>query len=316
MENKEKILGAVLISLAAVLWGLDGIVLTPRLFNLDVGFVVFLLHAIPFVLMNLVFFREYRYLMKFSAKDFLVLGLIAVFGGAVGTLAIVKALFLVNFQSLSIVVLLQKLQPLFAIILAAVLLRERLKGHFLIWASVAVIASYCLAFGFHLPNFQTGASTTYAALYALLAAFSFGSATVFGKMILEKYNFKTATFYRFGLTAFIMLIFVLVTDKVGQFFIVTPFNWLIFIIIAFTTGSGAIFIYYYGLKQVKAIVSTICELFFPVSAVFFDYFINSHVLSLVQWISAIVLVAAVIKISLDHAGISLKTIPRRFTTSK
>ena len=142
LDKNQKIIGAVLVSLAAILWGLDGVVLTPRLYNLDVAFVVFMLHAIPFVLMNLFLFKEYKYLMKFSARDFFVLGLIAVFGGAVGTLSIVKALFLVNFEHLSVIVLLQKLQPVFAIILAGVLLREKMKGSFFAWAGLAVASSY------------------------------------------------------------------------------------------------------------------------------------------------------------------------------
>jgi len=295
-----RIIGAILISFAAILWGLDGVVLTPRLYNLNVGFVVFLLHAIPFVMMNAFLFREYKYLMKFSGRDFFVLVLIAFFGGAVGTLAIVKALFLVNFEHLSVIVILQKLQPVFAIILAAVLLRERMKKNFFFWAGLAVVASYFLTFGLHLPDFQSG-SVGYAALYAFLAAFSFGSATVFGKMILKKYKFTTATFYRFGFTAVLMLLYVLIWDKVGQFFEVTLANLIVFLIIAVTTGSGAIFIYYYGLKRVKASVSTILELFFPVSAIVFDYLVNGHVLSVVQWIAAIFLVGAVIKISWEHA---------------
>ncbi|MFC1800852.1 DMT family transporter [Nanoarchaeota archaeon] len=300
MEKNQKIIGAVLISLAAILWGLDGVVLTPRLFNLDVGFVVFMLHAIPFVLMNIFLFKEYKNLAKFTKQDFFWFGLIALFGGAIGTLSIVKALFLVNFQHLSVVVLLQKLQPVFAIILAAILLREKIKKNFALWAVIAIAASYFLTFGLHLPDFQTG-NIGMAALYALLAAFSFGSATVFGKKVLNKYNFKTATFFRFGFTAFIMFIYVIFTRKITQLSVTTPTNWLIFLIIAFTTGSGAIFIYYYGLKKVKASISTICELFFPVSAIVFDYLVNGHVLSVVQWISALVLVAAVIKISLDNA---------------
>lgn len=295
-----RIIGAILISIAAILWGLDGVVLTPQLYNLDVGFVVFLLHAIPFVMMNAFLFKEYRHLMKFSGRDFFVLGLIAFFGGAMGTLAIVKALFLVNFEHLSVIVILQKLQPVFAIILAAVLLRERMRKNFFFWAGLAVIASYFLTFGLSLPDFQTG-SIGLAALYALLAAFSFGSATVFGKMILKRYSFTTATFYRFGFTAVLMLLYVLIWDKVGQFFSVTLTNLVVFLIIAVTTGSGAIFIYYYGLKRVKASVSTILELFFPVSAIVFDYLVNGHVLSAVQWIAAIVLVGVVVKISLEQA---------------
>ena len=192
MDN-QKIIGAILISVAAILWGLDGVVLTPRLYNLDVGFVVFMLHAIPFVLMNLFMFKQYKYLNIFSRKDFLTVGLIAFFGGAVGTLAIVKALFLVNFQHLSVIVILQKLQPIFAIILAVILLREKIKASFAVWAGLAIFASYFLTFGLGLPDFQTG-SVGVAALYALLAAFSFGSATVFGKMFLKK--FRQVKLYR------------------------------------------------------------------------------------------------------------------------
>lgn len=50
---RQGVWGAIAISFAAVLWGLDGIVLTPRLYNLDVGFVVMVLHLIPFLLMTL-----------------------------------------------------------------------------------------------------------------------------------------------------------------------------------------------------------------------------------------------------------------------
>lgn len=51
--------------------------------------------------------------------------LVALFGGSLGTLSIVKALFLVNFHHLTVVTLLQKLQPVFAIILARIILKER-----------------------------------------------------------------------------------------------------------------------------------------------------------------------------------------------
>ena len=70
--------------------------------------------------------------------------LLSLFGGAVGTLAIVKALFLVNFKALTIVVLLQKLQPVFAITLAALLLGEKLKRNFLLWSALAITAGYFL----------------------------------------------------------------------------------------------------------------------------------------------------------------------------
>jgi drug/metabolite transporter (DMT)-like permease len=300
ISKKAQISGAIAVSLSAIMWGLDGVVLTPRLYNLDVGYVVFMLHIIPFLLMNTFLRKEYKKLKTFSRSDLLILLLIALFGGAVGTLSIVKALFLVNFKDLSIVVLLQKLQPIFAIALAALLLKEKLRSYFILWGGLAIIAGYFLTFGFNTPVLETGTSTALAAGYALIAAFSFGSSTVFSKMFLERYNFKTATFYRYGFTSLIMLVYVLFTGALDQFSGTTRMNWIIFLIIAFTTGSGAIFLYYFGLVNVKAIIAIICELFFPISTIFFDYFVNGNRLSFIQWISAFVMIFAIINLNRSH----------------
>ena len=108
MDRKSKIIGAIAVSIASIMWGFDGVVLTPRLYNLDVSYVVFILHLIPFVLMNVFLFKEYKHLKQFSTQDFVIFFLVALLGGAIGTMSIVKALFLVNFKQLSVVVLLQK----------------------------------------------------------------------------------------------------------------------------------------------------------------------------------------------------------------
>ncbi|MCF7857982.1 MAG: DMT family transporter [Candidatus Cloacimonetes bacterium] len=298
MENhKQEIIGASAIIIAAILWGFDGVVLTPRLYNLDVGFVVFMLHLVPFVLMNLFLFKEYKKIKNFNKIDFIVLFGIAILGGAIGTLAIVKALFLVHFDHLSVIVLLQKLQPIFAITLAAVFLKEKIRSRFIFWALLAIISSYFLTFGFRKPNLTEDVELIQAALWALVAAFSFGSATVLGKKALTRLPYYTTNFFRFGFTALLMLIYVLVVGKLGEIQNVTPTNWLFFFIIAITTGSGAIFLFYFGLNKVKAIVSTICELFFPISAILFDYLINHRTLSLIQWLSAAIMILAVVEIS-------------------
>ena len=297
MKSKKTIIGAIAVSLASIMWGFDGVVLTPRLYNLNVVYVVFVLHLIPFLIMNIFLHKEYRHLKSFTSQDYLTFFLVALLGGAIGTLAIVKALFLIDFRHLTVVVLLQKLQPVFAIALAVFLLKERLKNKFILWASVAVVASYFLVFGFNLPDFNTGANTIYAALYSLLAAFSFGCSTVFSKKILLKYSFYTGTFYRYGFTTLIMLIFVTVAGKFNQFSVTTNENWMFFLIIAFTTGSGAIFLFYYGLVRIRAIIATICELFFPISAIFFDYIVNGKILSPVQWVAAVIMIFSIIKLN-------------------
>ncbi len=297
LKNNQLIAGTVAISISAIMWGFDGVVLTPRLSNLDVIWVVFVLHAFPFLLMNIFMFKQYRNLSSFLKQDYILFFLVALFGGAIGTISIVKALFLVDFHQLSVVVLLQKLQPIFAIILAAILLKEKIKKHFIGWATLAIISSYFLTFGFALPSISMDDNTIKAALYALLAAFSFGSSTVFSKKILINHNFVTATFFRYGFTSILLLIMVLITGKAYQLELTTDVNWIYFIIIGLTTGSGAIFIYYYGLRRVKAIVATISELLFPISAVLFDYLFNGSVLSPVQMLSAVIMVLAIIKLS-------------------
>ncbi|MBT4800802.1 MAG: DMT family transporter, partial [Lentimicrobiaceae bacterium] len=260
LGRNQLVSGTIAISISAILWGFDGVVLTPRLYNLNVGWVVFVLHVIPFLIMNLFLFREYANLRTFVKQDYILFALVGIFGGALGTISIVKALFLVNFHQLSVVVLLQKLQPIFAIILAAILLKEKIKKNFIIWASIAIIASYFLTFGFSLPFDSLNDNTFMAAMFAILAAFSFGSSTVFSKKILLQHNFITATFFRYGFTSLIMLVYVIITGSLSQFELTTDINWLYFLIIGTTTGSGAIFIYYYGLRRVKAILATISEL--------------------------------------------------------
>lgn len=297
MKLSEPVKGTIAIGLSAIMWGFDGVVLTPRLYNLNVGYVVFMLHMIPFLLMNLFLFKQYNELKHFTKQDYITFSLIAFFGGAIGTIAIVKALFLVQFQHLTVVVLLQKLQPIFAIILASVVLKEKIKKNFVAWASLAVVASYFLTFGFRLPNINTDKNTISASLLAILAAFSFGSSTVFSKSILKTHNFITATFFRYGFTALFMMLYVLAFGKFGQLAITTKINWLFLIIIGLTTGSGAIFIYYYGLKRVRAMVATISELLFPVSAIFFDYIVNDSYLSPVQYVAAAVMIYSLVKIS-------------------
>jgi drug/metabolite transporter (DMT)-like permease len=226
--------------------------------------------------------------------------LVALFGGALGTLAIVKSLFLLNFNNLSVIVLLQKLQPVFAILLARVILKERIKKGFALWAVIALIAGYFMTFGWNLPDFSTnGIVTVYAALLSLLAAFSFGRSTVFSKKILGNYSFVSSTFFRYGFTTVIMLVIVLACGHIGDFALVTPRNWLFVALIGLTTGSGAIFLYYYGLRNVKASISTFLELLYPITAVVLDYFVNHTKYSIVQWIAASVMLFSIVMLNVN-----------------
>ncbi|MBI9031961.1 DMT family transporter [bacterium] len=298
---KPEILGVIAISIAAIAWGLDGIALTPKLYNLDVPFVVFMLHVIPAILMTPFLGKYWKNLLNYKFQDVLSLWILAFFGGALGTISIVKALFLVKFDHLSVIVILQKLQPLFAIILAMIFLKERPNKQFWIWAFIALLGGYFLTFEFHLPKVSQQANLIEASLYSLLAAFSFGAGTVFSKRSLSRLNFKEVTYFRYFFTSIIVGLFVFTSGKMGYFQLVTKVNWFYLFLISLTVGIGSIFLYNYGLKRVKAIVSTIAELLFPISSIFFDYVINGNKLSLIQMISAGVMVLAIIRISKQYS---------------
>lgn len=293
----KKYLGAGLVCFAASLWGFDGIVLTPRLFKLGVPFVVFILHVIPFLFMSLLFGkREMNNIKALPKKDIFYYFCIALFGGTLGTLAIVKALFLVNFQHLTVVTLLQKCQPIFALILARFLLKEKLGKNFFLLTLLALIGGYIMTFEFKLPESTGSGNILPACGLALLAAFSFGSSTVFGKRILTNSSFLTALYTRFFFTSIITFFVVLFNGDFKYLLEVTPFQWGIFFTIMLTSGSMAIMIYYRGLRYIDASVATICELAFPISSVLFDYIFNGNLLTLQQFIGATILVFAIIAI--------------------
>lgn len=295
---EKKYLGAFLVCFAASLWGFDSIVLTPRLFKLKVPFVVFILHFIPFLAMSIfIGKREMKNIASLPKKDLVYYFLVSLFGGSLGTLSIVKALFLVNFEHLTVVTLLQKSQPIFALILARIILKEKLKNNFLFLVLLALVGGYIMTFEFSLPHMSVNGNISLASMYALLAAFSFGSATVFGKRILANSTFMTALYTRFFFTSVITFILVILNNELGLIFKVTPFQWLIFIVITLTSGSMAIMIYYRGLRYIDASVATVCELAFPISSVFFDYIFYGKFLTPIQTLGACMLLFSILKIS-------------------
>lgn len=293
----SKYFAPLLVVIAASLWAVDGIVLRPSLYNLPVPLVVFVESSIVALFLTPFYLKKLSALKRLKSKDWASFVGVALLGGAIGTMAITKALFYVNFVNLSVVILLQKLQPVFAISLATLLLKEKLPKEFYFWAGLAIVGAYFMTFGLSLPNFSTGDKTTIAALFALLAAFSFSSSTVFSKRALKNVDYGMGTYLRFLFTSIIMLIIALTTKDVFSIGQITSLQIIIFLIIAFTTGGAAIFIYYYGLKKISASVASICELAFPLTAVILEYFVHGNILSPIQWLGTLVLLISILKVS-------------------
>jgi drug/metabolite transporter (DMT)-like permease len=301
MDKMRKI-APVFVALGASLWGVDGIVLRPALVTLPVAVVVFVESLIVAVLLTPFFFRRLSSLKVLRRNDWLAFIGVAVFGGILGTMSITKALFFVNYVNLSIVILIQKLQPVFAILFAIFLLKENPPRVFYVWALLAISGAYLLTFGLRGPEFDTGDKTAVAALFALIAALSFAASTVLSKRALRNTDYQMGTYLRFLITAVLMLVIVSSTGQSGKINDISNTQVLIFFIIAFTSGGTAIFLYYYGLKLISASVATICELAFPLTAVVLEYLLRGNLLSGSQWFGVVLLVVSIARVSQLHAS--------------
>ena len=232
---------------------------------------------------------------------------ISLFGGLLGLFFYTKALSYIDYIDLSVVVLLQKFQPLFAISLAAVVLKERITKRFLLLAIMALVGGYFITFGLN-PINGGDDKTTIAALLALLAAFCWGSSTVLGKHALKTLSFPVVTALRLSVTAIIAMVVLLAVRGYSEITVITVLQWKIILLIVFTTGSVALFIYYYGLKHVKASHSSIYELFWPLSAVAIDWIIRGRVLSPIQFTGGAVLIISIILLTREQKKQNGKTV--------
>lgn len=281
---------------AASLWAVDGIVLRPSLFSLPVPLVVFVESSIVALLLTPFMVKYFGDLKGLTSKDWIAFGGVALFGGAVGTMAITKALFYVDFVNLSIVILIQKLQPVFAVSLAALFLKEKLPKEFFLWAGLAIAGAYLLTFGFNVPKISADDKTALAAMFALLAALSFSSSTVLSKRALKNVSFELGTYLRFAITSIMMFIIILVSGNIRNIEDISGMQISIFLLIAFTTGGPAIFLYYFGLKRISASVASICELAFPLTAVVLEFILRGNILGPVQWVGAFILLFSILRV--------------------
>ena len=286
-----------LIMLAAILWSADG-VLRRQLYALPPATVVMLEHAFG-VLIALPFLprviHEYK---KMTKKDWLVMLTITVFASVLGTIFYTAALGKVNYINYSVVVLLQQTQPIFAIALAGLLLKEALTKKYLIQAVIGLAAAYFLAFPSLRPNVLGLSGETSAAMLAMGAAIAWGSATVLGKLILKTLSFKAAAILRFALAIPIAYLVAVLSGQTYPLSAVTTSQWLSLLGIALSSGMVAFLIYYKGLSGTPAKVSTLVELTWPVSAAFIGLLFFKEVLTPVQLVAGVVLLADIVTLVL------------------
>ena len=283
---------------AALLWSIDGF-LRQELNTVPSILIVSLEHSIGAIIFLPFLVKSWKSIKTLGQREWVSILWIAIFGGILGTFFYTKALGYVNYINLSVVVLLQKLQPVFAIALSSIILKEKLSNKFISLSLSAIIGAYLVTFGSTL-EFEWNDKTIIASLLALLSAFCWGSSTVLGKHALNSLPFEAVTSLRLTVTAFFTLIVLFATAEFSMVSELKSVQWQKILMIVFSSGSIALAIYYYGLQNLPASHTTIYELAWPLSALLLDWSIRGQLLNTTQLLGALILLVSMIILSNEN----------------
>lgn len=290
--------GSTAVVVAALLWSVDGL-LRRHLYTLPAPVIVFWEHTLGFLVLLPVLIISFKTFKKLTRKQWAAIVGVSFLSGAVGTILYTAALGRIQFIPFSVVVLLQQLNPVFAITASALLLREPLTRRFAGLALVALAAGYFVTFPHVTINLSTGQGTVIAALMALGAAAAWGTSTAFSKYALKGTPSMQITALRFGITPFFAMIFVLLSGSASAVSSITLSQFGYLVAITFSTGLVAVLIYYFGLKRVLASRAAILELAWPASSVVIGYVWLHQGLTWTQGIAALILTGTIYLIARD-----------------
>ncbi len=297
-KNEDTKSSPWLVSLGAFLWATDAPLRSRLVNNFPSTFIIFLDHLLSLIVTIPLFLREWKKILKFDWKDWVSLLIISLGGAALATIFFTQSF--ATTTNYTVPILIQKLQPIIAILLASIILKESLTKRFWLWSIIAIASAYFVSFG---ATFTLGAlkeAMIVPVVYALLAAVLWGGSTVFGRYLLKKYSFSFVTALRYIAGLVWLVIIVHIQNQWGAFGTLTWGYLIIFILMAFIPGFIAMFIYYIGLKETKASIATICELTYPVSAVVINWIWLDSVLSIAQIIGTIVLLGAITMLTYEN----------------
>lgn len=291
--------GPWLILVAAMLWAVDAPFRKFLTGDLSSTAIVLMEHIVIAVLVLLFLFKYLKEFKNLSWKEWLAVIFIGLGGSALATVFFTQSF---RYLNPSVAILIQKVQPFVAILLASIILKEKLGRKFWAWAVLGIFGAYLVTF----PEFKiTGLSLSGGTLgigLALFAAFFWGGSTVFGRFVLAKISFQAMTAARF-LSALLFLFFLnLYYGTLGELGSASSKDWLFVLIIAVVAGFVSLFIYYKGLGQTRASVATIAELGFPFSAVIVNWIFLDATLAWPQILGGLILLAAVFGLSEENSS--------------
>jgi len=275
--------GFWLVVLGAALWGVDPLFRVILLKNLTSAQIVLLEHIIISFIAIPVLWRNRVELRSIGWRHVGALLFISWGGSALATILFTMGL---SNGNLNAVLLLQKLQPLFAIMLASLLLKEKLPRHFGILLIIALAGTYLLTFGMTLPIGHWNEFVQIGSLLSLGAAALWGGSTVMGRLMVGKLKYETVTSLRFVL-ALPLLVFM--TWNEGAAWNMPAFGTGAFAAVslnligqALLPGLLSLLVYYKGLTTTKASVATLAELSFPMVGVLINWIVFQEVVTSAQ----------------------------------
>ncbi|PIR97407.1 MAG: hypothetical protein COT91_01600 [Candidatus Doudnabacteria bacterium CG10_big_fil_rev_8_21_14_0_10_41_10] len=289
-----------LVVVASLLWAGDAPFRKPLLTGgLGVGFISFLEHAINSIASLPGLLRHRADFKKISVKQWLGLVYIGAGASALGAILYVQGAVVMDYN-FTIAALLQKLQPIFAITLAVVFLKEKLTSKFWLFAPIALAGAYLVTFGWASPGslWATGSNISiWGPFLAIGAATLWAGGTVVGRGLMQSLSLHLVNGMRF-VFGFLFLCFYVWKFEEFQFGMMTGLFWRNVLIIAMLTGFVALMIYYQGLKNTKASVATLMELGYPLALTVVNWIFLGIALSAVQIAGGVILLTAITRLTI------------------
>lgn len=289
--------GITFIFFACLLWAADTLIRYPLLFGgSSAQQIVLFEHLIVLIVLIGIFVLQRRKITFLRRDTILPFFIIGFFGSALGTLAFTEAFYLSN---PTVVILLQKLQPLVAVTLACYLLKEKINPRFFLWLGIALLGSLLLIWpdlqallaSFKQGNMEHNNNALIGYGLAFFAVVSWGSATVFGKKLsskgLDSIDLMAGRF-SFGFLG--ILPFAFITPSIISSIDISILQKIA--ILALLSGVLGMYFYYQGLKRIPAHWATLAEMFFPVAAIFVNWLFLNVAMTEVQLIGAAILIGS------------------------
>ena len=274
------------------MWSLDTLIRYPLLSSLLPETIVFAEHLIlTIAFLPIVLFAK-KSIGTFKASALFSFFVVGVVGSAISTLAFTTAFSLIN---PSLVILLQKLQPILVIFLSSAILKEKINRRFYMLALVAMAGGLMVSFPDLAPLLESGETEQGVMLgyfLTLLAVAGWASATVFGKRLSTQGFTESQIMSGRFLFGFVALLFYCLAHQTLPTFAMGLETFLKIIAMVLLSGFLGMYLYYKGLKLLSAHSASIAEMFFPVSAIVINWIFLGKSLQPVQVVGAVILIGA------------------------